>query len=61
VHGLARQFTQVADGLGDVRAGNMVMLGALLAIAQSLPQASMDAALKRLMKNAQRLDLDQRA
>jgi Pyruvate/2-oxoacid:ferredoxin oxidoreductase gamma subunit len=61
VHGLARQFTQVADDLGDVRAGNMVMLGALLAIAQSLPQASMDAALKRLMKNAQRLDLDQRA
>jgi len=39
----------------------MVMLGALLEIAGSLPQASVDAALRRLVKNARWVELDERA
>ena len=38
VHVLALPFTQIADELGDARAANMVMLGALLEIADALPQ-----------------------
>ena len=49
VHVLAMPFTRLADELGDARAGNMVMLGALLEIADVLPQASIDAALRRLV------------
>ena len=37
---LALNFTHAADELGDARAANMVMLGALLEIDRSLPQAS---------------------
>ncbi len=58
---LARPFTQIAHELGDVRACNMVMLGALLEIAGGLPQASVDAALRRLVKNAKWIALDERA
>jgi len=36
VHMLARPFTQLANELGDARAGNMVMLGALLADSRGL-------------------------
>jgi 2-oxoisovalerate ferredoxin oxidoreductase beta subunit len=39
----------------------MVMLGALLEIASGLPQASIDAALRRLVKNAKWFALDERA
>jgi 2-oxoisovalerate ferredoxin oxidoreductase beta subunit len=58
---LALPFTQVAHELGDARACNMVMLGALLEIASGLPQASIDAALRRLVKNAKWFALDERA
>jgi 2-oxoisovalerate ferredoxin oxidoreductase beta subunit len=58
---LAVPFTQVAHELGNLRACNMVMLGALLEIASALPQSSVDAALRRLVKNAIWLALDQRA
>jgi 2-oxoisovalerate ferredoxin oxidoreductase beta subunit len=58
---LALPFTQVAHDLGDARACNMVMLGALLEIAKGLPQASIDAALGRLIKNTKWLALDERA
>jgi hypothetical protein len=37
------------------------MLGALLEIADVLPQASIDAALRRLVKHAKWIDLDERA
>ena len=40
---------------------NMVMLGALLEIAGVLPQASIDAALRRLVKNPRWVELDERA
>jgi Pyruvate/2-oxoacid:ferredoxin oxidoreductase gamma subunit len=58
---LAVPFTQVAHELGDARACNMVMLGALLEIAGGLPQASINAALRRLIKNTRWLALDERA
>ncbi len=61
VHILARPFTHIADELGDARAANMLMLGALLEIAGSLPQASVDAALMRLVKSPRWLELDERA
>ena len=61
VHVLAFPFTQVAVELGDQRAANMVMLGALLEITDALPQASIDAALRRLVKNPKWVELDERA
>ncbi len=61
VHVLALPFTRMADELGDKRAANMVMLGALLEIAGVLPQASIDAALRRLVKNPRWVELDERA
>ena len=61
VHVLALPFTSLADELGDPRACNMVMLGALLEIADVLPQASIDAALRRLVKHAKWVALDERA
>jgi 2-oxoisovalerate ferredoxin oxidoreductase beta subunit len=61
VHVLALPFTHIADQLGDARACNMVMLGALLEIANALPQSSIDAALRRLVKHKRWVDLDERA
>jgi Pyruvate/2-oxoacid:ferredoxin oxidoreductase gamma subunit len=61
VHVLALPFTRIADQLGDPRACNMVMLGALLEITYALPQASIDAALRRLVKHQKWVDLDERA
>jgi Pyruvate/2-oxoacid:ferredoxin oxidoreductase gamma subunit len=61
VHVLALPFTQVADELGNARVGNMVMLGALLEIADGLPQASIDLALLRLVRNQKWFELDKRA
>jgi 2-oxoisovalerate ferredoxin oxidoreductase beta subunit len=61
VHVLARSFTHVADELGESRAGNMVMLGALLEITAVLPEASIDAALRRLVRHPRWVELDERA
>ena len=61
VHVLALPFTQLADEMGDKRAANMVMLGAVLEIAGILPEASVDAALRRLLKNPRWVELDERA
>jgi Pyruvate/2-oxoacid:ferredoxin oxidoreductase gamma subunit len=61
VHVLALPFTRVADAMGDKRAANMVMLGAVLEMAGVLPQASIDAALRRLIKNPRWVELDERA
>jgi len=58
---LALNFTRAADELGDSRAANMVMLGVLLEISNALPQASIDAALRRLVKSAKWYELDERA
>jgi len=61
VNVLALNFTRAADELGDPRAANMVMLGALLEISGGLPQASIDAALRRMVKSERWYQLDQRA
>jgi Pyruvate/2-oxoacid:ferredoxin oxidoreductase gamma subunit len=61
VHVLALPFTEIADVMGDKRAANMVMLGAMLEIAGVLPDASIDAALRRLVKNPRWVELDERA
>jgi 2-oxoisovalerate ferredoxin oxidoreductase beta subunit len=61
VHVLALPFTHVADKLGDPRATNMVMLGSLLEIACVLPQTSIDAALRRLIKSPRWVELDEHA
>jgi len=61
IHVLARPFTEIADGLGDQRVANMVMLGALLEIAEALPQTSVEVALGRLVKSPHWLALDERA
>jgi 2-oxoisovalerate ferredoxin oxidoreductase beta subunit len=58
---LARPFTEIADALGNARAGNMVMLGALLEITGVLRDINIDAALKRLVKNPRWTELNQRA
>jgi Pyruvate/2-oxoacid:ferredoxin oxidoreductase gamma subunit len=61
VHVLARPFTQIADELGNARAGNMVMLGALLEITGVLRDANIDAALRLLVKNPRWTELNKRA
>ncbi len=61
VHVLACPFTQVANELGDARACNMVMLGALLEIAGVLQNVNIDAAFKRLVKSPRWMELNGRA
>ena len=61
LHVLALPFTQLAHQLGDARAANMIMLGALLEIAGVLPEASIHAALRRLVRNPRWIELDERA
>jgi len=61
VHVLACPFTRVADELGDSRAGNMVMLGALLEISGVVQEANIDAALRQLVKSPRWMELNRRA
>lgn len=61
VHVLAAPFTRLADELGDPRACNMTMLGALLEIANVLPRITIQAALHRRVKNPRWILLDSRA
>jgi 2-oxoisovalerate ferredoxin oxidoreductase beta subunit len=58
---LALPFTHIADVLGDARITNMVMLGALLEATNTLPQQSIDAALRRLIKHPKWFELDEQA
>jgi Pyruvate/2-oxoacid:ferredoxin oxidoreductase gamma subunit len=61
VHVLACPFTQEADKLGDSRACNMVMLGALLEIAGVLRSENIDAAMHRMVKSPRWIELNKRA
>jgi 2-oxoisovalerate ferredoxin oxidoreductase beta subunit len=61
LHTFAAPFTRIADELGNKRAANMVMLGSLLEIASVLPEASVAAALHRMVKNPRWMELDERA
>jgi Pyruvate/2-oxoacid:ferredoxin oxidoreductase gamma subunit len=58
---LALPFAHMANELGDPRMANMIMLGVLLEITQNLPQASIDAALRRLVKKPRLVELGQLA
>ena len=61
VHVFAAPFTRLADEMGNKRAANMVMLGALVEIAEVLPRASIGDALRRLVKNPRWVEVDERA
>ena len=61
IHVLACDFTHEADALGDARAANMVVLGAMLESCGALPQLSVDAALRHCVKNPKWVELDERA
>jgi len=61
VHVLAQPFMEIANELGDTRAGNMVMLGALLEITGVLQEVNIDAAFKQLVKNPHWTELNKRA
>ncbi len=61
VHTIVENFTQLADELGDARAGNMVMLGALLEATGMLPGDCIFTALERLVKSPRWLAIDRQA
>jgi Pyruvate/2-oxoacid:ferredoxin oxidoreductase gamma subunit len=61
VHMKAIPFTQLADELGEARAGNIVTLGALLELTGMLRQDAVDNALALLVKSSRWLDIDRRA
>lgn len=50
--------SEIADGLGTAKAANMVMLGALLELTQTLPKESAFALLKAKVRNAKLLEVD---
>jgi 2-oxoisovalerate ferredoxin oxidoreductase beta subunit len=54
-------FTKIADGIGDTRVGNIVMLGALMEVAQIVSDEGADAALVHTVKSARWLELDRKA
>jgi 2-oxoisovalerate ferredoxin oxidoreductase beta subunit len=58
VHFVVKPFTAIADRLGDARAGNIVMLGALLEATGMLSADCVESALRKLVKTQRWLDLD---
>ena len=58
---MVHPFAKLGDQLGDARAGNMVMLGALIEATGLIEEKWIDAALKRLVKSERWLDLDRKA
>jgi 2-oxoisovalerate ferredoxin oxidoreductase beta subunit len=61
VNVVAINFTKLADGCGDPRAGNIVALGAVLETTGILPSDAVDNALAKIVKTARWLELDRRA
>jgi len=57
VHNLALPFTSLADELGAAKAGNVVMLGALLKVSGMLSEEHIGAALRKLV-NPRWIDID---
>jgi 2-oxoisovalerate ferredoxin oxidoreductase beta subunit len=58
---IAMPFAEMADSLGAAKAGNVVMLGALMALHPVLPDDRIDGALKRLVKTERWLEIDRAA
>lgn len=61
VHFIVQPFTELGDRIGDTRAGNIVMLGALLEAADMLEEKWIDGALQRKVKSERWLDIDRKA
>jgi len=61
IRAIARPFAALAETLGDQKAGNIVMLGALLEATGLLESQYVTGALRRLVKNRKYLDLDLKA
>jgi 2-oxoisovalerate ferredoxin oxidoreductase beta subunit len=61
VRWLVKPFAEIADGLGSAKAGNVVMLGAFLALTNALPDEAVNSAMKRLVKTERWLELDRKA
>jgi 2-oxoisovalerate ferredoxin oxidoreductase beta subunit len=61
VRWVIRPFTEIADGLGDAKAGNIVMLGSVLAMAPSLTLERVDRVLAKRIKSARWLEIDRKA
>jgi Pyruvate/2-oxoacid:ferredoxin oxidoreductase gamma subunit len=61
VHAVALPFTELADAIGSTRAGNIVMLGALLELTALLDDTSIHGALERLVKTERWLEVDRLA
>jgi Pyruvate/2-oxoacid:ferredoxin oxidoreductase gamma subunit len=58
---VVRPFTAIADELGEPRAGNIVMLGALIRLTNALPPEVLDGVLKRIVKTDRWLEIDRKA
>ena len=61
IRAIAHPFAALAETLGDQKAGNIVMLGALLEATGLLESQYVTGALRRLVKNRKYLDLDLKA
>ena len=61
VRWIVQPFTELADQVGDPRAGNILMLGSLLEVTGMLGEAEIDSALRKHVKTQRWLDLDRKA
>jgi 2-oxoisovalerate ferredoxin oxidoreductase beta subunit len=57
----ALPFAEIANQLGSAKVGNMVMLGAFLALSHFLPDERMEAALTRLVSSERWIEIDRKA
>jgi 2-oxoisovalerate ferredoxin oxidoreductase beta subunit len=61
VNVVALPFARIADGLGNSKVGNIVMLGTLLELTGMLSGEQVDKALRRKVKSERWLELDRKA
>jgi 2-oxoisovalerate ferredoxin oxidoreductase beta subunit len=61
VRWIVQPFTELADHVGDARAGNILMLGSLLEATGMLGEAEIDSALRKHVKTQRWLDIDRKA
>jgi 2-oxoisovalerate ferredoxin oxidoreductase beta subunit len=58
---VALPFYEIADAVGTAKAGNIVVLGALLEATEALPLEMVDSAMARVVKGEKWLEIDRRA
>jgi Pyruvate/2-oxoacid:ferredoxin oxidoreductase gamma subunit len=61
IRAIARPFDVLANGLGETRAANMVMLGALLEATDVLTEENIDDVLGVMVKSPKWLEIDRKA